>query len=201
MDGNAPRDVNGTTDGRRVYLDKQSPAAYRALVHTADAVRATAAEAGLDRILVELVNLRVSQINGCASCLDVHTRAALRAGETTRRLGVLPAWRDTELFTARERAALALAEATTDPADRLAQDRAYGAARAVLDDEEISAVIWVAIAINAFNRVSILSRHPVRAAATTSPATSPATSAGSATSATASASAPVSAPLPVDATA
>ncbi|WP_209499299.1 carboxymuconolactone decarboxylase family protein [Streptomyces sp. PvR006] len=195
MDGNAPRDVNGTTGGRRVYLDKQSPAAYRALVHTADAVRATAAEAGLDRILVELVNLRVSQINGCASCLDVHTRAALRAGETTRRLGVLPAWRDTELFTARERAALALAEATTDPADRLAQDRAYGAARAVLDDEEISAVIWVAIAINAFNRVSILSRHPVRATAT-------ATANASATApASASAPAPVSATLPVDATA
>ncbi|MFJ2745701.1 carboxymuconolactone decarboxylase family protein [Streptomyces sp. NPDC087440] len=147
---------------RRIYLDKQSPAAYQALVKTADAVRATASEAGLDRILVELVNLRVSQLNGCASCLDVHTRAALRAGETARRLGVLAAWRDTELFTARERAALALAEATTHPADALAQDRAYTEARQVLDDDELSAVIWVAITINAFNRVSILSKHPVR---------------------------------------
>ncbi|GGV99438.1 alkyl hydroperoxide reductase AhpD [Streptomyces narbonensis] len=155
-------DVTVVQDGRRVYLDKQSPTAYRALLATADAVRAAAAEAGLDRVLVELVNLRVSQINGCASCLDVHTRAALRAGETTRRLGVLPAWRDTELFTPRERAALALAEATTDPADSLAQERAYGPAREVLNDDEISAVIWVAITINAFNRVSILSRHPVR---------------------------------------
>ncbi|MFB0630426.1 carboxymuconolactone decarboxylase family protein [Streptomyces sp. AB3(2024)] len=149
------------TDGR-VYLDKQSPAAYQALVKTTDAVRATAAEAGLDRILVELVNLRVSQLNGCAFCLDVHTRAALRAGETTRRLGVLAAWRDTELFTTRERAALALAEATTHPADALAQERAYALARDVLEDDEISAVIWVAITINAFNRVSILSKHPVR---------------------------------------
>lgn len=155
-------DMTHAPDGRRVYLDKQSPTAYQALVRTADAVRATASDAGLDRILVELVNLRVSQINGCASCLDIHTRAALRAGETTRRLGVLPAWRDTELFTARERAALALAEATTDPADGRAQERAYEAARAVLDDDEISAVLWVAITINAFNRVSILSRHPVR---------------------------------------
>ncbi|MFE0647040.1 carboxymuconolactone decarboxylase family protein [Streptomyces sp. NPDC059534] len=146
----------------RIYLDKESPAAYQALVKTADTVRATAAEAGLDRILVELVNLRVSQINGCAFCLDVHTRAAVRAGETARRLGVLAAWRDTELFTARERAALALAEATTHPADALAQERAYDEAREVLDDAEISAVIWVAIAINAFNRVSILSKHPVR---------------------------------------
>lgn len=146
----------------RIYLDKQSPAAYRELLRTADAVRATAAEAGLDRVLVELVNLRVSQLNGCASCLDVHTRAALRAGETNRRLGVLAAWRDTELFTPRERAALALAEATTHPSDALAQERAYADARAVLDDDQLSAVLWVAITINAFNRVSILSKHPVR---------------------------------------
>ncbi|MGW4162091.1 carboxymuconolactone decarboxylase family protein [Streptomyces sp. NPDC004788] len=151
---------------RRIHLDKQSPAAYQALVKTAETVRTTAAEAGLDRILVELVNLRVSQLNGCASCLDVHTRAALRAGETTRRLGVLAAWRDTELFTPRERAALALAEATTHPADALAQERAYADAREVLDEDEISAVLWVAITINAFNRVSILSKHPVREATT-----------------------------------
>ncbi|MER7624561.1 carboxymuconolactone decarboxylase family protein [Streptomyces sp. NPDC126503] len=156
MDGTAG------TPARRVYVDKQSPKAYHALVQTAEAVRATAADAGLDRILVELVNLRVSQINGCAACLDVHTRAALRAGETTRRLGVLAAWRDTGLFTPRERAALGLAEAVTDPADALAQERAYAEAREVLDEEAVSAVIWVAITINAFNRVSILSKHPVR---------------------------------------
>ncbi|MDK0517765.1 carboxymuconolactone decarboxylase family protein [Streptomyces sp. ML-6] len=148
----------------RVFVDKQSPSAYRALVETSGAVRAVAADAGLDRVLVELVNLRVSQINNCAYCLDVHTRAALRAGETTRRLGVLAAWRDTELFTARERAALALAEATTEPANALAQEHAYAEARRALTDDEISAVIWVAITINAFNRVSILSKHPVREA-------------------------------------
>ncbi len=113
---------------------------------------------------MELVNLRVSQLNGCAYCLDVHTRTALREGETTRRLGVLAAWRDTELFTPRERAALALAEATTHPADAAAQEAAYAAARELFSDAEISAVIWVAITINAFNRVSILSKHPVRGA-------------------------------------
>lgn len=86
---------------RRVFIDKQSPKAYHALTETAEAVRAVAADAGLDRALVELINLRVSQVNGCAYCLNVHTRAALRAGETTQRLGVLAAWRDTELFTAR----------------------------------------------------------------------------------------------------
>ncbi|MFE7959554.1 carboxymuconolactone decarboxylase family protein [Streptomyces sp. NPDC057413] len=154
------------TPGRRVFVDKQSPDAYRALTATAEAVCAVAAEAGLDRVLVELVNLRVSQLNACAFCLDLHTRAALRAGETTRRLAVLPAWRDTELFTPRERAALALAEATTHPADAEAQTAAYALARPVLSDDEISAVIWVAITINAFNRVSVLSKHPVRPAPT-----------------------------------
>jgi AhpD family alkylhydroperoxidase len=147
---------------RRIYIDKQSPKAYHALVQTSEAVRAVAADAGLDRALVELVNLRVSQINGCAYCLHVHTRAALRAGETPQRLGVLAAWRDTDLFTPAERAALALAEATTAAADGTAQDTAYAAAREVLTDDQISAVIWVAVTINAFNRVSIMSRHPVR---------------------------------------
>ncbi|MGW2419638.1 carboxymuconolactone decarboxylase family protein [Streptomyces sp. NPDC001709] len=147
---------------RRIFIDKQSPKAYHALVQTSEAVRATAAEAGLDRTLVELVNLRVSQINGCAYCLRVHTRAALRAGDTPDRLGVLAAWRDTELFTPAERAALALAESTTAAADADAQDAAYAAARDVLTDDQIAAVIWVAVTINAFNRVSIMSGHPVR---------------------------------------
>ncbi|MFF2779425.1 carboxymuconolactone decarboxylase family protein [Streptomyces sp. NPDC058052] len=148
--------------GQRIFLDKQTPDAYKAYVRTAQTVRAAADEAGLDRILVELVNLRVSQLNGCAYCLDTHTRAALTAGETPRRLGLLAAWRDTQVFTPRERAALALAEATTHPADADAQERAYAEAREVLDDAALSAVIWVAITINAFNRVSILSKHPVR---------------------------------------
>ncbi|GGR94772.1 alkyl hydroperoxide reductase AhpD [Streptomyces humidus] len=147
---------------RRIYLDKQSPKAYHALVQTSEAVRATAAEAGLERIVVELVNLRVSQLNGCAFCLDVHTKAALRAGEDSRRLGVLAAWRDTELFTPLERAALALAEATTLPCDAAAQEAAFADARQVLTEDQTSAVIWVAVTINAFNRVSILSKHPVR---------------------------------------
>ncbi|MFF3372604.1 carboxymuconolactone decarboxylase family protein [Streptomyces sp. NPDC002680] len=151
---------------RRIFLDKQSPKAFHALRETSQAVRTVAAEAGLDRVTVELVNIRVSQLNGCAYCLDIHTKAALRAGESARRLGILPAWRDTELFTREERAALALAEATTDPRDTDGQASAYEAARQALTEDQISAVIWVAITINAFNRISIMSKHPVRKAAT-----------------------------------
>ncbi|WP_340383871.1 carboxymuconolactone decarboxylase family protein [Streptomyces sp. SS7] len=146
----------------RIFIDKQSPKAYHALVQTSEAVRTTAADAGLERTVVELVNLRVSQLNGCAFCLDVHTKAAVRAGVETRRLGVLAAWRDTALFSPLERAALALAEATTHPTDADAQEAAYAEAREVLTDDQISAVVWVAVTINAFNRVSVLSKHPVR---------------------------------------
>lgn len=148
---------------RRIFVDKQSPKAFHALMQTSEAVRTVAAEAGLERTTVELVNLRVSQMNGCAYCLDLHTRAALRAGESVQRLGVLAAWRDTALFTDTERAALALAEVTTDPTDADAQAAAYEAARQVLTDDQVSAVIWIAITINAFNRVSIMSKHPVQA--------------------------------------
>lgn len=102
-------------------------------------------------------------MNGCAYCLDRHTKAALRAGESAQRLGVLTAWRDTEMFTRSERAALALAEVTTDPTNAGAQASAYEAARQVLTDDQISAAIWVAITMNAFNRVSIMSKHPVLA--------------------------------------
>ncbi|MET8569524.1 carboxymuconolactone decarboxylase family protein [Streptomyces sp. NPDC004783] len=150
------------SEDRRIFIDKQSPEPYQALLGVSEAVRATAAAVGFDRTLVELVNLRVSQINGCAYCLSLHTRAALRAGETTQRLGVLAAWRDTEVFTPVERAALTLAEATTAPADTAAREAATRAAREVLTDDQISAVIWVAVTINAFNRVSTMSGHPVR---------------------------------------
>jgi AhpD family alkylhydroperoxidase len=157
--------LNGSPapEADRIFIDKQSPKAYHALLQTAEAARTVAAEAGLDRTLVELVNLRVSQINGCAYCLHVHTRAALRAGETSQRLGVLSAWRDADLYTPAERAALALAEATTAPCDTTARESAHAAAREALTDDQISAVTWVAITINAFNRVSIMSGHPVRA--------------------------------------
>ncbi|MFJ9180073.1 carboxymuconolactone decarboxylase family protein [Streptomyces sp. NPDC102360] len=158
------------SDRRRVFIDKQSPDAYKAFRHASEAVRAEATEAGLEPELRELINVRVSQINGCAFCLNTHTRAALHAGESPLRLGVLPGWRDAELFTDRERAALGLAEAVTRPDDAVAQEVAYGAAREVFDDAEISAVIWTAITINAFNRVSILSKHPVRQAAMPNPA-------------------------------
>jgi AhpD family alkylhydroperoxidase len=147
---------------RHLHIDTQTPAAYNALVGVATTVTDAAKDAGLERRLVELVNVRVSQLNGCPTCLELHVRRASAAGATVKQLATLSVWRDTELFDDREQAALRLAEITTTLPDHDTAEREYARARAVLTDDELSAVIWVATAINAFNRVSILSRHTVR---------------------------------------
>jgi AhpD family alkylhydroperoxidase len=149
-------------DTEHLHIDKQSPEAYKSLTGISTAVMATAKEAGLSRELVELVNVRVSQINGCPSCLEVHHRRAVTAGVTDKQLATLSVWRDTALFDDREQAALRLAEITTTLPEHDTAEREYARARKVLTDDELSAVVWVATAINAFNRVSILSRHPVK---------------------------------------
>ncbi|MCB5273084.1 hypothetical protein BJG92_00596 [Arthrobacter sp. SO5] len=147
---------------RSVFLDKEHPAAWRALNGLGLKAKEAAEDAGLDRTLIELLNVRISQINGCAFCLDLHVGDALTNGESAQRLAVLPAWRDADLFTEKERAALTLAEAVTNISDAHAREREGTLARKHLTAAEFSAVSWLAITMNAFNRVSIVSRHPVR---------------------------------------
>ena len=150
------------TEHRSVFLDKEHPGAWRALNGLGLKAKEAAAEAGLDAKLVELLNVRISQINGCAFCLDLHVGDALKNGESAQRLAVLPAWRDTSLFSEKERAALTLAEAITAISDARARDHEGAQARKHLTAEEFSAVSWLAITMNAFNRVSIVSQHSVR---------------------------------------
>ncbi|MEV1292008.1 carboxymuconolactone decarboxylase family protein [Pseudonocardia sp. NPDC049635] len=145
----------------RVLIDKQSPEVFAAMKQVVRTVRDAAEAAGIDRALLELLNVRVSQINGCEFCLDVHWRAAVAAGVTPQRLALLPAWRDSRLYDDRERAALEIAEAVTRTAGAHLDDEAYAKARAGLDDDETAVLVWASITINAFNRVSILSRHTV----------------------------------------
>lgn len=151
-----------TAEYDKLFIDKQSPMAYRSMSAVATEVAATAQAAGLDRLLVELVNIRVSQLNGCGFCLDLHVRRAVKNGETPQRLAVLPAWRDVDLFTSTERAALALAEAITMLLEHDVRERERTCARDELTADQFSAVSWVAITMNAFNRISIISGHPVR---------------------------------------
>ncbi|WP_399931848.1 carboxymuconolactone decarboxylase family protein [Streptomyces kanamyceticus] len=148
-------------DPQRVNIGKQHPAAYKALIALSSEVEGAAAAAGLDPLLVELLKIRVSQINGCAFCLRMHTRDALKKGENSDRIAVLPGWEETGYFSETERAALRLTEAVTRVSDGHVGDEDYDAAAAVLSAEQVSAVSWLATLMNAFNRVAITSRYPV----------------------------------------
>lgn len=121
-----------------------------------------AADAGFGKGFVALLEVRASQLNGCAHCLRMHAREALEAGESADRLSVLPAWRETGYFDDTERAALALIEAVTFVADGHVADEVYDAAASVLSEQQIAAVEWVAVVINSWNRMAIASRYDVR---------------------------------------
>jgi AhpD family alkylhydroperoxidase len=149
------------TNTRRVSIDKQHPAAYKGLIALSTEVETGAAAAGLDPLLVELLKIRTSQINGCAFCLRMHTRAALEKGENPDRIAVLPAWEETGYFSETDRAALRLTEAITHVSDGHVSDEDYNAAAAALTADQISAVAWLATVTNAFNRVAITSRYHV----------------------------------------
>lgn len=151
-----------TPTTKHIFLDKQHPVLWRALNGLGLKLKEAAQEAGIDTRTMELLNVRISQLNGCAYCLDLHVKEAVEAGETHQRLAVLPAWRDTSLFTERERAALALVETITELPGHNVQEHEEGFARKHLTEEEFSVVSWLAITMNAFNRISITSHHPVR---------------------------------------
>jgi AhpD family alkylhydroperoxidase len=151
-----------TATTKHIFLDKQHPALWRAINGLALKLKEAAQDAGIDAKTLELLNVRISQINGCAYCLDLHVKDALQAGETSQRLAVLPAWRDTALFTEKERAALALVESITELPSERVREREEGFARDSLTEEEFSVVSWAAASMNAFNRISITSHHPVR---------------------------------------
>lgn len=150
------------TATQHIFLDKQHPAVWRAINGLALKIKEAAADAGIDTRTLELLNVRISQINGCAYCLDLHVTEALKAGETSQRLAVLPAWRDTALFTEKERGALALVESITELPSQHLREQEEGIASKSLTEEEFSVVSWVAVSMNAFNRISIVSHHPVR---------------------------------------
>jgi AhpD family alkylhydroperoxidase len=118
-------------------------------------------EGKLDRRLFELVKIRASQINGCAYCLDMHTKDARHAGETEQRIYALSAWRETPFFSERERAALEWTEHVTRVADLHVPDDLYDRVAAQFDEAELVALTMGVIVINSWNRLSISFRPPV----------------------------------------
>jgi AhpD family alkylhydroperoxidase len=133
------------------------------------ALEAEVAQSGLEPSLVELVKIRASQINGCAFCLHMHTRDARARGETEQRIYLLDAWRESPLYSERERAALAWTEAVTLVSHTHVPEEVYEQAKTIFTDEELVKLTLLVVAINAWNRFAIAFRaiHPmtVKAAA------------------------------------
>ncbi|RJG07803.1 carboxymuconolactone decarboxylase family protein [Noviherbaspirillum cavernae] len=148
---------------KRVNLGKAAPELYQTVITLDRQAGEYAASAGIADGFVHLLRLRASQLNQCAYCVRLHTRDALASGESSDRISVLPAWRETQYFDEKEQAALALCEAVTMIADGQVPDSVYAQAAAALSNEEIAAVEWLCVVINAWNRIAIPSRYPVKA--------------------------------------
>jgi AhpD family alkylhydroperoxidase len=142
----------------RLDFDAHAAGFARAVAHLDRAATKELDAAGIDPLLRELVRVRASQLNGCAYCIDMHTKDARAAGETEQRLYALPAWRETPFYTNRERAALALTEDVTLMARDHVPEAAYQAAAEVLTPGEIAALLALIITINAWNAIGVTTR-------------------------------------------
>jgi AhpD family alkylhydroperoxidase len=147
---------------RRLDYNKIAPSGAKALA----GVHAYVRQSGLPPELVELVYLRVSQINNCAYCLDMHTRDLLKKGQKIEKLALVQAWGEAgKLFDGRERAALAWAETVTRVAETGVPDQAFEAVRAVFAEKELADLTIAISLMNAYNRMSISFRSTPQAAA------------------------------------
>ena len=142
----------------RLDFDAHAPAFAKALAHLDNAATKQLDQVNFDHRLRELVRIRASQLNGCAYCIDMHTKDARAAGETEQRIYALPAWRETPFFTARERAALGFTEAVTLLAQEHVPAKEYAAVAAEYSPDEIAALVSLLVAINAWNRIGVATR-------------------------------------------
>jgi AhpD family alkylhydroperoxidase len=135
----------------RMDIGRAARPLYRALI-------ALGNDVDLDPRLRELVNLRVSIINGCAYCIDMHTKNARRAGESERRLYAVAAWHEAPFFDDRERAALALTDAVTLISDGHVPRDVWDEASAQFEPDELAQLVWAITVMNAWNRIAITTR-------------------------------------------
>lgn len=140
----------------RLRYGKAAPEAYQAMLRLEEYVE----HSGLELSLIRLVQTRASQINGCAFCLDMHTKDARAEGESEQRLYLLSTWREAECYSERERAALEWTEAVTLVADEHVPDEVYERVRPHFSDEELVNLTMAVNAINAWNRLNVAFRTP-----------------------------------------
>lgn len=149
------------TEAPRVHLSRSAREAYRALDAFSKTVGTVADDAGLDARLRELVQIHASQLNGCSFCVRVHVDRAEAAGVTADVIAQVAVWRDSGVFTERERAALELTEAYVFIHEAGVPDDVYDRVGGILSEKEYVALSWILVAINSFNRIAIAGRYPV----------------------------------------
>ncbi|QAY60703.1 carboxymuconolactone decarboxylase family protein [Microbacterium protaetiae] len=149
------------SDEPRVHLSRAAMPAYKALESFSKTVKSVAADAGVDERLIEIVQLHTSQLNGCAFCVRVHLDRALSAGLDADIVTQIPVWRESGVFSERERAGLELAESFVYIHDGGVPDDVYDRVGGVLSEQEYVALCWILVAINSFNRIAIAGRYPV----------------------------------------
>jgi AhpD family alkylhydroperoxidase len=140
----------------RLNYKAAAPDVYKALLH----LSMQATRSGLEESLINLIDLRASQINGCAFCVDMHTKDARAAGETEQRLYLVSAWREASCFTERERAALAWTEAVTQLRDQRVPEDVYQQALSQFSEAELANLTCAVVAINSWNRMNVAFRTP-----------------------------------------
>ncbi len=139
-----------------IRYSKVAPEGFQALLRFDEYVR----QCGLEQSLLELIRIRVSQINGCGYCIDIHTKDARAAGESEQRLYCLSAWQETPFYSDRERAALAWAEAVVQLSENEVPDGAYQDARTHFSDKELVDLTMATIAINGMNWLAVSFNTP-----------------------------------------
>jgi AhpD family alkylhydroperoxidase len=142
----------------RLDFDSHAPHFSRAMAHLDKTATKELDAVDFDARARELVRIRASQLNGCAYCIDMHTKDARAIGETEQRIYALPAWRETPYFSDRERAALAFTESVTLMADDHVPTEAYDAIAAEFSPDEVAALISLIVTINAWNAISVSTR-------------------------------------------
>jgi AhpD family alkylhydroperoxidase len=142
----------------RLDFDRHAPAFSAAMARLDKAATEELDRVGFDPNLRELVRIRASQLNGCAYCIDMHTKDARAIGETEQRIYALPAWRETPYFNAGERAALAFTEAVTLLAEDHVPIEAYDAVAEQFTPDEVAALVSLIVAINAWNAIGVSTR-------------------------------------------
>lgn len=142
---------------KRLTIETIEPKAYKAMYALVGYLQTS----GLSKMHIHLINMRASQINNCAYCLNMHTKEALNSGETQQRLFLLSTWRETDLFTEEEKVLFTLTEEVTLIHNHGVSDTVYKKAVELLGENYVAQVIMAIVAINAWNRIAISTHLPI----------------------------------------